>query len=206
MHLFPYLTQHNVFLNKLERTILPYRNSLRYYYGDYAILSAKIFFYSQYINASNISINVYLDGHFEIKGHPVYAFYFSQGASYYFNPILSAEYLKLLTEKLVAAYPSQKSINISYAVSITWDWYFNSTHHSIFYQVVLCTDMAGMSYMIVSYDQLDDPPTGPLYFQDPTSKNIYMNATTYCSNCGVPGQYIYQFVNGQQLQNMTCKL
>jgi hypothetical protein len=58
--------------------------------------------------------------------------------------------------------------------------------------------------MIVSYDQLDDPPTGPLYFQDPTNMTIEMNASTKCSNCGVPGQYIYQFVDVQQLQNISC--
>jgi hypothetical protein len=118
------------------------------------------------------------------------------GGVVYYSPVLSATYLQLMSSKIRSTYSMYNHFTATMAFTLTWYFHIDLTR-SVFYQVVLCTDTHS-SFVLVSYVQLDnDPPD-----QIPDFKDQYENAYIYTyfffpsttwSNCGVPGQFIYQF-------------
>jgi hypothetical protein len=113
---------------------------------------------------------------------------------FFFDQISGKAYLNLLTAKIKAAYPTAeyKDFLVSTAYSITW--LFNANSKSTLVQVVLCTNIKQKtSFMIVSYKKLDlASDINPSFYVDTMKRKINFHASLTGSNCGVPGQFIFQ--------------
>jgi hypothetical protein len=130
------------------------------------------------------------------QSYHILPFHYTYNAdkSFYFGQVSDSSDLSSLSSKIQLAFPSYSNFSATTAYAITWDIYFkieSNPKNTVFYQVVLCTDMQS-SFMIVSYQQLDFLPDSPYVYFDilNNTHSIYANITS--TNCNVPGQNVYQ--------------
>jgi hypothetical protein len=122
-------------------------------------------------------------------------------AYFYFNPVWGAVYLPALNSKIQAAFPSYSKFQASTAYTITWSINVNSK--STLVQVALCTDnKTDSSFMIVNFAQLDvASDTTPFFYVDTALQVNTFHGSVNGSNCGVPGQFIFQL---NSIDSQTC--
>jgi hypothetical protein len=70
-------------------------------------------------------------------------------------------------------------------------WIIRKDLKYTFYQVSLCTD-GRSAFMIINYKLLQVPSDSSEFLIDSNNNQIYFNGSTSGSNCGVPGQFVYQ--------------
>jgi hypothetical protein len=130
--------------------------------------------------------------------HRLSLYHSKQLVHWYANQV-SPIYTDLLNLKIKSAFPDTKD-SLLPCCSLTWstdtglfDYSLGVNTNNTLYQVVFCTNLtANTTFMIVSYAQLALPPDRPSFFVDSESQVNTFQASTTDSNCGVPGQFIFQ--------------
>jgi hypothetical protein len=116
----------------------------------------------------------------------------SNGA--YFGVSLKSKDLLNESLKIRAAFAGQYG-NFNAVYIFLWTWIlWSQDGNSTFYQVALCTDNK-LSFLIIDYKLLQIPSDSASYYTDLKLQPVYFNASTTGSNCGVPGQFIFQLNN-----------
>ena len=152
------------------------------------LVPTQLVYFDQTIN----QIKVHPYGYFELSTgsnqYRIVPFQFS--GTGYFDPniVLSPFYLNQISEKIRLAFPKvYEGFNANYAYSITW--FFSEP---IFYQVILAADKTHM-FMIVNYVILNETSESTVSYAKPNGQEVDFKASTIESNCGVPGQFVFQF-------------
>jgi hypothetical protein len=102
--------------------------------------------------------------------------------------------LTAVSNLIQAAYPQQYA-NFSATLCYIFTWVLSESimnSPTTLYQVVLSMENT-TSFMIVSYVQLSLPADSTFFYQDTNGQSIPINGSTTGSNCGVPGQFVFQF-------------
>jgi hypothetical protein len=116
--------------------------------------------------------------------------YTNSGGTFYLNQVEDSTDLSMLNAKIKAAYPAP-GFNGTQAYTFTWSMNING--QAVLFQVAICWDTStNGSYMIVSYGELGVPSDQLTYFVDGANQKNYFDASLTESNCGVPGQYIFE--------------
>jgi hypothetical protein len=148
--------------------------------------------------SNNFSVKLSHDGDFYLYT-PYTEYHFnpfhhdnSVGKCYFHDNDLSQNELEMLSARIHNAnLAGNNSVNITTAFTITWS--IEIKKKLTLFQVVLCMDNSTTSsFMIVSYAKLDILPDTSIFFYDIDLHEIAFEASTTGSNCGVPGQYIFQ--------------
>jgi hypothetical protein len=173
------------FLNAHPETQLGYEKNTRWfiYFG---LIQTQI-----ELNEATAAIEII------IESYPYYRIvpYYNADVppTFFFNTVVSSADLSMLSGKIRAAFaPSYANFTATLAYAITF--IFKTVVNTTFYQVVLCTNTISESFMIISVTHLDVPSDYDFGFYIDTN-NQYNNfsLSTSGSNCGVPGQFIFQF-------------
>jgi hypothetical protein len=116
----------------------------------------------------------------------------------YVNTESDAVILSELNARIKSAFPTMNSnFNATSALVATVVLTKINKNATTLIQMALCINPSSVTFLIVSYAQMDIPPKNPVGFYE--IPLFHANATFQVSdkesNCGVPGQFIFQFVN-----------
>jgi hypothetical protein len=178
-----------------EATIFAYSNQTAYIgYNNFDLQGGFVYF-----GQPILAIHLYTDGDFflirdESTNYRIVPYHHTSSTGSYYVSVTSG--MEAVSKLIRSAFPNQYA-NFSASLCLFYTWVLtepqlNGTNTTL-YQVVLSIDnTTNSSFMLVSYAQLDILTDESPFYQEANGLHFHFHGSTTESNCGVPGQFIFQ--------------